>query len=281
MRRGRIDYSLAEMAWLKANRALVISDYHRGFAEAFPDVDVSAANLHGLRKRKGWKVGRAPGRYVGRHRKYSPAEIAWLRDNCALEIQEYHAAFCAQFDRADVTAHQLYTLRKVKKWKTGRSGRFEKGMTPANKGKRCPEGKGGRHPNARRTQFKKGQRTGIAVTLYKPIGTERLSKDGYLERKTNDGMPLQARWRAVHLLRWEEINGPIPKGHALKSLDGDKLNTDPLNWELVPRGLLPRLNNRHGRNYDDAPAELKSTIMAVAKLEHRLAEKRPRRSAST
>lgn len=274
MRRGRIAYSDGQLTWLKANRLMVISDYHTAFREAFPDVDVTAANLHGLRKRKGWKVGRAPGRYVGRHRKYSPNEIAWLRSNCALEIQEYHSAFCAQFERADVTAHQLYALRKVKGWKTGRSGRFEKGMTPANKGKPCPPGKGGRHPNARKTQFKKGQRTGIAVKLYKPIGTERLSKDGYLERKINDDMPLQSRWRAVHLVRWEEINGRLPKGHALKSLDGNKLNTDPSNWELVPRGLLPRLNGKHGRRYDDAPAELKPTIMAVAKLDHRLAEKR-------
>lgn len=208
----------------------------------------------------------------GRRIAYSDPQMAWLEANRSMAIGDYHGAFCAAFPDADVTAAHLHALRKRKGWRTGRTGRFAKGMTPANKGKLCPPGKGGRHPNARKTQFKKGHgRTGVAVTLYKPIGTERLSKDGYLERKINDGMPLQARWRAVHLVRWEEINGRLPKGHALKSLDGNKLNTDPSNWELVPRGLLPRLNNRHGRNYDGAPAELKPTLMAVAKLEHRLA----------
>jgi hypothetical protein len=65
---------------------------------------------------------------------------------------------------------------------------------------------------------------------------------------------------------------PIPKGHRLKCLDGNKLNADLSNWELVPVGLLPRLNGRFGRGYDEAPAELKPAIMAVAKLEHRVRE---------
>lgn len=60
----------------------------------------------------------------------------------------------------------------------------------------------------------------------------------------------------------------MPDGYVLKCL-GDKLDTDPSNWELVPQGLLPRLNGKSGRAYDHAPAELKPTIMAVAKLEHR------------
>lgn len=99
-----------------------------------------------------------------------------------------------------------------------------------------------------------------------------MSKDGYRERKVNDDLPLQRRWRAVHLVEWEAINGPLPAGHALKCLDGDKTNTAPSNWQLIPRALLPRLNGRFGRDYDHAPAELKPTIMATAKLEHRLRE---------
>jgi hypothetical protein len=37
--------------------------------------------------------------------------------------------------------------------------------------------------------------------------------------------------------------------------------------------VLPRLSGRFGRGYDDAPSELKPTIMAVAKLEHQLRQK--------
>jgi hypothetical protein len=151
----------------------------------------------------------------------------------------------------------------------GRQGagtRFPKGHVPANKG--VVRGRGWAPGRMSEGQFRKGERRGVAVHLYKPIGTERVSKDGYRERKIHDGMPLQSRWRAVHLVEWEAINGPIPKGYALKSLDGDKTNVDPSNWTLVPRALLPRLNGIYGRGYDQAPAELKPTIMAVAKLEH-------------
>lgn len=206
---------------------------------------------------------------------YSGDELAWLAENRTLVIGEYHSAFCAWFGRADVSAVNLNSLRKRKGWATGRTGRFEKGIVPANKGVRCPPGKGGRHPNARKTQFKKGHgRTGVAVKLYKPIGTERISKDGYVERKIHDGMPLQSRWRMVQHIRWEEINGPLPEGMVLKSRDGNRQNTDPSNWEAVPRAILPRLNGRFGRDYDAAPADLKPTIMAVAKLELAVIERR-------
>ena len=263
MRGARISYSTAEMQWLEANRAMIISDYHRAFCAAFGRTDVAAVHLHGLRKRKGWKVGRAPGRFAGRHLLFSAAEIAWLRNNCAMKIQDYHRAFCAQFDRADVSAHQLYQLRKRKKWKTGRDGRFNKGSVPWSKGKKI-----GNNPGSARTQFKAGQLP--LNTKYE--GHERVASRGYVEisvKETNPHTGFERRYVLKHRWLWERMHGPIPDGMVLKC-KGDQLNTDPSNWELVPRGLLPRLNGKSGRGYDDAPAELKPTIMAVAKLEHQL-----------
>lgn len=200
----------------------------------------------------------------GRAISYSADEMAWLEANRAMVISDYHRAFCVTFNRSDVSLVNLHSLRKRKGWKTGRTGCFEKGSVPANKGQKMPF-----HPNSAATRFKPGVRQGVAVKLYKPIGTERQSKDGYRERKIHDGMPLQSRWRAVHLVEWEAKNGPLPRGHCLKSLDGDKTNTDPSNWEAIPRAMLPRLNGRFGRDYDTAAAEVKPTIMAIAKLEHR------------
>lgn len=101
---------------------------------------------------------------------------------------------------------------------------------------------GGRSPE---TRFKKGNRSGRAVELYKPVGSERISKDGYLERKINEDMPFQRRWRAVHLIVWEEKNGPLPKGHAIVFRDGDKANLDLDNLELVTRADLMRRNSVH------------------------------------
>lgn len=273
VRASRIRYSAAEMQWLEANRTMVISDYHRAFFAEFGREDISAAHLHALRKRRGWKVVRAKGRLVGRrHRRrmaaISDTELKWLQDNCTKPIADYHSGFCGEFDRADLSAEQLHSLRKREGWKTGRTGRFAKGNVPWTQGKKLPF-----NANRARTQFKPGERTGVAAEIYKPIGFERVS-GGYLVRKIHDGLPMQSRWRAVHLLNWEAIHGPVPKDKRLKCLDSNKLNTDPSNWELVPVGMLPRLNNKSGRSYDSAPAELKPSIMALAKLEHRVAERR-------
>lgn len=204
----------------------------------------------------------------GRDIPYSAEELAWLEANRMMVISEYAAAFNAKFGR-DVAAVNLHALRKRKGWKTGRTGCFVKGGEPHNKGKPCAPGKGGRHPNAQKTQFKKGHgRTGIAVKLYKPIGTERFDKNGYRERKIHDGFPLQSRWRAVHLIEWESVNGPVPEGHALKCLDGNRLNTSPDNWEAIPRAMLPFLNGHRGFNYDAAADELKPSILTLAKVKH-------------
>lgn len=208
---------------------------------------------------------------------YSAAEMEWLEANRLMVISDYHRAFCARFGRADVTLVNLHSLRKRKGWSTGRTGCFVKGQEPPNKGVPCPPGKGGRHPNARRTQFKAGQLP--HNTNY--LGHERVSKDGYVEisvDETNPHTGFERRYVLKHRWLWEKANGPVPEGMALKCL-GERTNTDPANWELIPRALLPRLTGRFGRGYDTAPAELKPIIMAVTKLEHRAREKSQGRAA--
>lgn len=217
----------------------------------------------------------------GKRIPYSPEELLWLEMNRSLPIADYHAGFRLRFFRDDVSATNLHSLRVRKGWKTGRTGQFSKGNEPVNKGVPCPPGKGGRHPNAQRTQFQKGSLSGRAAQQRKPIGFERVSRDGYVERKINDDMPLQARWRAVHLIRWEELNGPIPPGHCLKSRDGDKSNTDPSNWMLVERAILPTLNggpHKKQPGFDEAPAELRPALLNLAKV--KVSAQRLRRQGS-
>lgn len=201
---------------------------------------------------------------------YSPEEMAWLKVNRKMVIGDYHRAFVDRFGRHDVSKSNLHSLRKRKGWKTGRSGQFTKGQTPFNKGM-----KGVCAPGSEKGWFKKGERRGVATKLYKPIGTERVSKDGYRERKIHDGMPLQSRWRAVHLIEWEAANGPLPDGHCLKCLDGDKTNCDPTNWEAIPRALLPRLSGgRWFKAYQDYEPEIRPLVLTTAKLDNAAREAR-------
>jgi hypothetical protein len=140
--------------------------------------------------------------------------------------------------------------------------RFPKGHVPANKGLRRPGWGPGR---MKETQFKRGERRGVAVRLYKPIGTERVSKDGYAERKVNDDLPLQARWRFVHLLVWEAAHGPLPKGHAIAFKNGDRLDIRLENLECISRRELMARNTVH-----NLPKPLAETIRLLGALNRQI-----------
>lgn len=207
---------------------------------------------------------------------YSAAEMEWLEANRTLPISDYHREFSARFGRSDVSAGNLHALRKRRGWKTGRTGQFRKGDAPINKGKPCAPGKGGRHPNAQRTQFRKG---GLPHNT-KFLGHERVSKDGYVEISIDEENPhtgYERRYVLKHLHLWEAENGPVPDGQCLKCLDGDRSNTDPSNWIAIPRGVLPRINGGRATRvmaYDTAPDELKPALMTMARLDHKASELR-------
>jgi len=201
---------------------------------------------------------------------YSDRELRWIKRNCARPRKEAHAEFQERFWRTDVSLTNFNSLCKRMGWMTGRTGGFEKGLVPHNKGKEMP-------PEVRAkcmaTAFKKGNPP--HNTRY--LGHERLSQDGYVEvsvAETNPHTGYERRYVLKHVHEWQKVNGPVPEGHALKCLDGNRQNTDPSNWEAIPRAMLPRLAGRSGRDYDNAPDELKPAIMAVAKLEHAIREAR-------
>jgi HNH endonuclease len=200
----------------------------------------------------------------GRWVNYFREELAWIEANCVLPRKARYAEFCALFGRTDVSEANLNALCKRNRWLTGRTGRIEAGNASWNKGKKMPFSS-----NSAATQFKKGQ----LPHTYRGAGHEMVDpKDGYVwlivdARNPHTGAATNRVMK--HRWLWEQVNGPVPEGMRLKSLDGDRANTDPSNWVAIPDALGPRLNGRFGRGYDTAPAELKPTIMAVAKLEHK------------
>ncbi|MCG6111294.1 MAG: HNH endonuclease [Paracoccus sp.] len=197
---------------------------------------------------------------------YEPEELAWIEARKTMPRAELYALFCAYWKRRDIAFGAFKSLCKRKGWMTGRTGCFAKGNVSHNKGKPMPD-----HVRAKasRTMFKAGQ---VPPNRLGP-GHELIdSKDGYVVMLVDEVNPWNGHsTRPVHKHRylWEQKNGPIPDGHILKCLDGDKTNCDPSNWEAIPQALLPRLNGRwSGLKYDSAPAALKPAVLAVAKLDN-------------
>lgn len=149
----------------------------------------------------------------------------------------------------DYTHHQIKGAITRNKLNTGRTGRFEKGHATWNKGT-----KGLTKANV--TSFKKGQKS----HNYKPVGSERITKDGYCEIKVSD---TGRRWRPKHVLIYEKHHGKVPKGSAVIFLDGDKRNFDIDNLYLVTRSQLAMLNKNSLIQKD---AELTKTAINVVDL---------------
>lgn len=194
---------------------------------------------------------------------YSEVELLWIYEHRTKMRKEAHAQFVEKFGRNDVSLNNFNALCKRKGWMTGRTGTFVLGQVPANKGRKMPY-----HPNSAATRFKKGQSPSNA----KPLGHERVSKDGYIEISIDEVNPhtgFPRRFVHKHRYLWEQQHGTIPDGYFLKCLDGNKQNCDPSNWELLPRGTQPFLNGHRGHDYEAAPAEIKPTIIALAKLKHK------------
>ncbi|WP_110636305.1 HNH endonuclease signature motif containing protein [Salinicola salarius] len=134
------------------------------------------------------------------------------------------------FRRSESSIKNTAQMRGLKKsdafMEANRPGQFRKGQQPWNKGKHHVAG--GRSAE---TRFKPGQRT----NTWKPIGTERVTPDGILQRKVSDTGYTPRDWKAVHAIVWEENNGPIPPGHLVRFKNGNRRDFDPDNLELVSR----------------------------------------------
>ena len=136
--------------------------------------------------------------------------------------------FNARFD-PPITQIKLENYIRMNRLSTGRTGRFQKGQPNPYKGKPRP-------PHWKRPMT--GIKNGMEYQMYKPIGSTRKTKGGYVEVKAADSR----RWKLLHRLVWEKEHGPVPSGHVVIFGDGNKSNVCLENLLLVSRAQLAMLN---------------------------------------
>jgi hypothetical protein len=203
---------------------------------------------------------------------WSPEDVAWLKR----EYPNSHTPTLAkQMGRGVSGVYQKALGLGLKKsaeylaspqagrtdGQRGGASRFKTGHKSWNAGM-----KGWQPEGCQATQFKKGEMHGAAQHNYVPVGSYRISKDGYLEQKTNDDHPTPARrWVGVHRLVWEAAHGPVPRGHVVcflpgrKSSEVDRITLDAL--EMVSRAELARRNHPVSRSPELAKlVQLKGAI---------------------
>lgn len=156
-------------------------------------------------------------------------------------------------------ANKKSTVSQIKKGeRRSPATEFKPGSKPWNTGLKGWKA-GGRSAE---TRFKKGERHGAAVHNYVPIGTLRISKDGYLEQKiTDDPVPYpNKRWMAVHRLVWIKHHGPIPPKHIVAFKPG--MRTADLALITIDRLQLMSMADNIRRNHwqETLPPEVASLV---------------------
>ncbi len=191
-------------------------------------------------------------------RRYTQEEkaflVAYVPGHSHREIQE---AFNGRFSPG-LELGQVRSFIKNNRLSTGRDGRFGKGHVPANKGRPMPPGQ---YEKCEATMFKEGQ----TPATTDPVGTEKTLSDGYVWVKVDDKpkAPKKDNWKQKHRLLWEKEHGPIPEGHKILFLDGDRTHVELENLALVSNAELARLN-RGGLIREDR--ELTETGIAIVKV---------------
>lgn len=137
---------------------------------------------------------------------YTQAQLDFIKSNCTLTRKDLTDLVNEKFN-TNFSSDQILGLCKRNKWRTGRTGRFDKNHPSWNKGT-----KGICKKNI--TSFKKGS---VPINK-KPIGYERIcSKDGYVYVKIAEPNVFKAKHRII----WEQHHGSIHDSDVIsfKNLD--------------------------------------------------------------
>lgn len=159
----------------------------------------------------------------------------------------------------ELTLAQIRTWKKNHKTPSGYDTRFRSGHTPDSKGKRWNEFMSKEaQERSKLNQFKKGN----IPKNRKPLGEVFLRSDGYLWIKLQDGH-LNDNWKQFHRYVWELENGPVPDGHKIIFLDGNRTNCEISNLMCVSDGVMSTANKWFGLGKDP---EINKAIIKAAEL---------------
>lgn len=163
--------------------------------------------------------------------KYTDEMKQFILDNYKGRYNQELADLFNQKFNTNITSRMIKSYKANNKLNSGLTGKFRKGQTPHNKGKKMPKEV---YEKVKHTMFAKGN----VPPNHRPVGSERISKDGYIEVKVAE----PNKWRLKQRVVYEEAKGKIPEGCTIIFLDGNKRNFDIDNLRCITRTELLYLN---------------------------------------
>lgn len=213
--------------------------------------DKTAAQIKACVKNHGFTCGRKAGEInKGKCRSFTDDQKTWIeRMYQVLPIAELVPLFNAEFG-TDKTEGQIRGFTRNHKIKSGRTGQFSAGFTPWNTGMKGWSAGG----NSVASRFQAGHTPGN----HRPVGSERVNVDGYVEVKIAE----PRTWSLKHRVVWERERGPIPPDRVIWFIDNNPLNCDDVtNLMLVTRAQHAVVSKL---GLHQATGELKQTAVLIA-----------------
>ena len=139
------------------------------------------------------------------------------------------------------TIGQIKNYKARNKLSSGIKTTFKKGQVPFNKGMKQSEYMSAEAvERTKSTRFQKGQEP----INWKPIGYERITRDGYTEVKVLDvkGVHSTKNFELKHRVLWEKHHGEIPEEHIVIFKNGDPQDIRIENLMMIPRKVALKLN---------------------------------------
>lgn len=193
--------------------------------------------------------------YIIEH--YADMSTKDIAEDVGLTIsQVYNRAHHLQLKKSPEYMAAILEIEAAKLRMYGEKSRFPKGHTPVNKGQKMSAEL---YEKIRPTMFKKKHKP--HNTMYD--GHEVPTKDGYIKVRIS-----KRNYQLKHRVIWEQHNGKVPDKHVVIFKDGNKLNFDITNLELITFEDNMRRNTIH--RY---PEEIKQTIKTLTKLKKQINEK--------
>lgn len=79
-------------------------------------------------------------------------------------------------------------------------------------------------------------------------------------------------WKRKQVVVWERIHGPVPKGHCVIFLNGNRRDYSTDNLACVSNAILGKMKNGRGKSLYSENGEVTRTALKVCELDLKLKE---------
>lgn len=202
--------------------------------------EFTVSQLTNLKARMRLKSG-LPTNVKGQNKMFTDKQEEFIRGHVKGLLNKELTELVNKEFNTHFTVGQIRNYKARNKLSSGIKTTFKKGRAPFNKGMKQSDYMSAEAiERTKNTRFQKGQNP----INWKPIGYERITRDGYTEVKVRDfkGIHSAENFELKHRILWEKHHGEIPEEHIVIFKNGDPQDIRIENLMMIPRKVALKLN---------------------------------------